>query len=227
MQGAGSNPTELSRRQRHYAFAAMLAVCASLAIVADGCSIRRQFSKVTPVTMRSEAAGASLQIDPTMSVLIRRDEQTMVVYLTDLSPMALAGPLDRLTGSVVRIDRFFAPRAGRTPLEATASNAAVRWVVFAAGAMGVYQGGGMLELDQSILTGQKIRAILRGATLRLGGATDDFVDKLGATTASGVFVVADDAVTARRLAALVEAALARSAPIEETTEPARKPANAR
>lgn len=161
------------------------------AAVLSGCHTVRSLG-VTGNTLSTTAAGDGAVLAPRFTTAAYRyiDINTASVYLTDL-PLArladLADPLDDVTGTVVHIHLFLVPKAGRTPIESTACNAAVRQAVFADGAKGLYTGGGFVLSRRP--GGQSFSASVRNASLRLARATPGFTDRLGPATLQG-FIVA-------------------------------------
>jgi hypothetical protein len=95
--------------------------------------------------------------------------------------------------AVIRL--FWRPRAGRTPLEETATNCTVTYLVFAddpdddrrvAGQVGVYSGAGFLHLGDK--PGEShLSADMWDADLDLETRSDRFVDLLGDATLTGSF----------------------------------------
>ncbi len=95
--------------------------------------------------------------------------------------------------AVVRL--FWRPRAGRTPLEETATNCTISYLVFAddpdgdvrnAGQVGVYVGAGFL-FPGSKPGPAELTADLWDATVRLDTRSDRFADLLGTATMTGSF----------------------------------------
>ncbi|MDX2114708.1 MAG: hypothetical protein SFZ24_03685 [Planctomycetota bacterium] len=123
-------------------------------------------------------------LEPTIQTAVYRfsDENTADLYLSDLPEDVLlarlrAGPAGP-PASVVHIHMFLYPKAGRTPIDFTASNVSINYVVLTGSAVGVYGGGGFLlpgaYLGESELTGE-----IQSATLRLTHAQPGFEDRLG------------------------------------------------
>lgn len=121
------------------------------------------------------------------------DENTADLYLTDLSPEALTSPeaLAGATGNIVHVRMLVHPRAGRTPIEASALSAAVVHVVLAGGQIGVYEGGGFFR-PSGKATDRTFGGSIVGGSMQLGAATPGFVDRLGTSELSaGVRAVRD------------------------------------
>lgn len=115
------------------------------------------------------------------------DANTFDLYLTDLPPAALrpGASLAGVSGHLVRIHVFVVPRAGRTPIDTDAFNAAVTHVIVSSGQIGVYAGGGFVIPENSI-GASELRARLAGGTVRFEAGTSGFTDRLGASTVSGM-----------------------------------------
>lgn len=103
----------------------------------------------------------------------------------------LAGPEDAPEQAAV-VRMFWQPRAGATPISASATNASVQYLVFGPqnGEVGVYSGAGFLH-PNSDLGQNTLRAGLWEATLRLADRSANFDDSLGKAVLRGE-------VTARR-----------------------------
>jgi len=181
--------------------------------VGAGCAALRQLEDPGPLTIRSLADGARLELRPTAAAAQRREDGALTAFATDIPPAAWSQPIGALEGSVVVVERFFAPTPGRTPMEASSSNGSVRWLVLARGAVGVYEGGAMVDSAGGLFRDAPTLR-LRGATLRLGAASEGFVDALGPSEASGAFTANDDPHGAAALRALAERALAATRPLE-------------
>jgi hypothetical protein len=99
----------------------------------------------------------------------------------------------------VHIKMHWSPRAGRTPIDANATNAVVHYMVFSGPSAGVYSGAGFL-FPQNDPGGKSFAGDIRNATLRLLDAGEGFGDPLVLAVASGSFrVVRDDLATQRAL----------------------------
>lgn len=113
-----------------------------------------------------------------------------------LHVVLLEGPADHPT-QAVHLRMYWYPRAGRTPVDPRATNAAVSYVVFTGTGAGVYRGAGFLFPDtypgKASFTGD-----LQDSALRLLDASGNFVDRLGRARATGQFTATrDDAATLR------------------------------
>ncbi|CAN5691716.1 hypothetical protein BH11PLA1_BH11PLA1_02890 [soil metagenome] len=176
---------------------------AACALALPGCNAFREwFTSGGSITAASVTTGVYLAPELPTAVFIPLDEQTADVYLTDLPITRLIDEADTLasaTGSIVHIHVFLVPDAGKTPLDASAVNVAVRHAVYAGGAIGLYCGGGFLSTSEP--EGSAYAAVLRDSSLRLSVATANFEDRLGSTIITGAFSATRDEKLCRILAA--------------------------
>jgi hypothetical protein len=129
-------------------------------------------------------------VEPALRTAVYRaeDENTADIFLSDLEPEEL---VDRLRngvegqpGFVIHLHMFLQPKAGRTPIDFTASNTALTKVVLTGSLMGVYGGGGFV-LPRSAVGDSRFTGRIDGATIRLITADDGFADMLGPSVVSG------------------------------------------
>ncbi len=184
-----------------------LAAClAVIACLLGGCGVRGS------VRLRSVTTGGELT--PKLRVLAYRadDSQTADVYLTDLALADLDPGVDPggLTGCFIHIHFFLMPKAGKTPIESTASSVTIRYVVLARGAIGVYGGGGFL-LPGGSPGDSTFGGSLSDATMKLINSNAEFHDPLGPCTLSISFRAPLDESLARRMAASLEDFLLQAA----------------
>jgi hypothetical protein len=166
---------------------------------------------VSPGSSRIDAGsiadGRTLATTLPTAVYAWLDENTADIYMTDLPLDRLADlsdDLDDLAGSIVHVQLFLTPHAGKTPIDDTAVNVAIRHAIISRGAAGLYSGAGFA------LTGEpgnpQLRGRLRQGTVRLALRTPDFADLLGPARISGVIAAQLDEPTAsvlsRRMTAL-------------------------
>lgn len=107
----------------------------------------------------------------------------LTVLLTD-------GPIDNPNRALI-VRMFWRPKAAATPLDETATNATVQYIVFhhdagSGGAVGIYSGGGFLY-PESDAGSPVLQANLWQATLTLAEKSEQFQDTLGASILSGRF----------------------------------------
>lgn len=115
---------------------------------------------------------------------------SITVLLTD-------GPVDAPNRALI-VRMFWMPKAAATPLDETATNATVQYIVFgpATGergrrAVGIYSGGGFLYPENET-DGNALSANLWQATLTLADSSEGFEDTLGASILRGRFAAIRD-----------------------------------
>lgn len=169
------------------------ALAAGCACLMSGCA------GTTSLTVESERSA----LTPTIQTAVYgfTDSNTADIYLSDLPPedlvARLAQGVEGEPGVVLHLHVFLAPKAGRTPIDFTASNASVTLLVLNGAARGVYGGGGFM-LPSSSLGGATIAGEMRQATIRLVESDAGFGDALGLAEVSGdIAARRDDALAAR------------------------------
>jgi hypothetical protein len=138
------------------------------------------------------------------------------VYLTDLTEAQLdpSTPFDELSGSIIHLRLFLKPKAGRTPIESTASTAIIRHAVLVNGAVGIYGGGGFVfprgDAGDTTLGGS-----VSNGSMKLVRASGDFVDRLGPAQFAGNFRARLNPELAERIAVLLADAEGFSDPVAD------------
>ncbi|MEX2215376.1 MAG: hypothetical protein WD768_14685 [Phycisphaeraceae bacterium] len=94
---------------------------------------------------------------------------------------------------VVTIRMFWNPQAGRTPVDPTATNATIQYIIFSGNEVGIYSGAGYLY-PKDDLDGETFAGSIWQSTLRLSDKTEGFVDQLGSAQMEGKFKVSRDDV---------------------------------
>ena len=122
------------------------------------------------------------------------DKNNVTVLLID-------GPVDRPTQAVA-IHMFWHPRAGRTPIDPTATNATIHYTIFSGDdyqEVGIYSGAGFVyPLDK--IGEDRLNADVWQATLRLVDRSEAFQDLLGQAVLDGYLTATrDDAAVANTL----------------------------
>ncbi len=111
-------------------------------------------------------------------------------FLSDVPlPDLLAGEVTE--GQVVHLDLLWIPKAGATPMDPTATNASVRYVVITGGEVGVYGGSGF-AFPRGPAGRTTLSVWLREASLTLLDSTPGFVDLLSPALLSGNFTAVLD-----------------------------------
>lgn len=143
------------------------------------------------------------------------DENTADFYLTDLPRDVWSAGADatRLRGVILHVHMFLQPRAGRTPLDTSASSCIVRLLVLSGGEIGVYGGGGLFtragDPDDASVGGR-----LANGTVRLTRATGGFIDPVGPSVLAGSFSCARDDREAMLIGRAMAALASYATPIE-------------
>ncbi len=130
----------------------------------------------------------------------------------------LSGQFSR--GQVVRVDLLWVPKPGATPMDSSATNASIQYVIVADGELGVYAGAGF-ALPEGDASGRSLTVWLRDGSLSLLESTDGFVDLLSPAKLTGSFTATHNDQRARQLSAalrrLVNDALGSNARTGATT----------
>lgn len=149
----------------------------------------------------SNSSGKALRPAFTTAIYRAADRSTVDVYLTDLPLARLADPadkLDGLSGSIVHVALFLQPVAGKTPIDPTACSGSVRQLVIADGAAGIYGGGAFITTAEP--GKESLSGTVRGGTVRLTQASNDFNDLLGPASMEGAFTARYDDAACRAIA---------------------------
>ena len=137
------------------------------------------------------------------------DKNTADFYLSDLSEDQLFAWLEgtdtSANGNLIHIHMFLHPKAGRTPIDYTASNITITHTVIAGGVYGVYGGGGFM-LPSGNSGGKTMGGNVRDASLRFIRGSDGFADRVGTAVFSGGISAKRDDKVAGRIASLIAAA---------------------
>ncbi|MEL7483875.1 MAG: hypothetical protein AAFN41_05920 [Planctomycetota bacterium] len=188
---------------------------ALLALTLTACGHHARVT-VTP-TSPNTPTNARLAPSLTTRAYTYEDENTVHIYLSDLSPEALADPdtasqaADQLVGHIVHIHMFIRPNPGRTPIEPDALNASIRHAILAPNnATGIYAGGGFL-LPKSRASSGTFKGTIAKGTLRLEAATPSFTDALGPASLRATFDIPNDDELAAKLAARLAEAVKQTA----------------
>ncbi|RNC80743.1 MAG: hypothetical protein ED559_02740 [Phycisphaera sp.] len=186
---------------------ALLPILALAMSAAQGCGTYAR------VSLESPLSGATLRPNLTTTTYSYRDENTVDIYLTDLTPEELAIPFDDRaqgwpTGQLVHIHMFIRPSPGKTPIEPQASNATIRHLILAPGATGLYGGGGFLLPSGGADSG-KFGGKITAGTLRLQASSPNFNDALGPTEIRASFKVKEDRELASKIARRFEESMPR------------------
>jgi len=106
------------------------------------------------------------------------------IPFAELAKGATASP--PLTGQVLHIEILWIPKAGRTPLESTATNATIRQIVLVENEIGIYGGAGFVW-PHSAPGSRNARMTVRDASMALLESSDGFVDRFTPANLRGTF----------------------------------------
>lgn len=181
--------------------AGALALCVAALLPVFGCA------ETSTLRIASSEHGAVLEPAWRQGVFRMRDRNTVDLYLSDLPSDTVATRLAQAAagepgppGTVLVINMFLDPEAGRTPIDFTASNTSVTAVVLTGESWGVYGGGGFL-LPSSFSSDRSFEGVMRGASLRMIRAEPGFEDRLGVSELSGEVIARRDDRAANAIAA--------------------------
>lgn len=180
-------------KKHHRRNAAWLTAVTLVALLSSGCGIQN--------IVRNTRAGGALAIRSQAEVdtVLKGGFKTGLYSYDDknnLTVVLLDGPIEN-PSQAVTIRLFWAPRAGRTPIDASATNATVHYIVFTGESKqaGVYSGAGFLYPDTEV-GGSRIQAGVWDANLVLSDRSELFNDLLGQAKLEGHFNARrDDAET--------------------------------
>ncbi|MDP7030483.1 MAG: hypothetical protein QF733_09715 [Phycisphaerales bacterium] len=106
-------------------------------------------------------------------------------------------------GQVLHVEMLFPPRAGETPIDASATNLSIRYLVVSGGEVGLYEGGGFgYPVGGHEDGAMSLRIEPSGMTL--SESTEGFVDLLSPAELTAVFTGRCDDVAGQRLADAVD-----------------------
>ncbi len=152
----------------------------------------------SPDTLRAESLGS----EPV--VLDGEYRTAFYAVQTETSFIGTDVPIEDLLsgnlteGVVVHIELLWLPKAGATPMEESATNVSVRYIVVAGGEVGVYGGAGFAFVSGRPGKG-KVTIRLRDASLTLLNSTEGFVDLLSPGRLSGQITAGFDELRARQM----------------------------
>lgn len=105
---------------------------------------------------------------------------------------------DIKNGQILHIDLLWVPLAGETPMDPTATNASIRYIIVSNGEVGIYGGAGF-ALPAGAVTDDSLRMSLEDASLQLLEKTSGFRDLLGPAQLTGSFNALRDDTKTRQL----------------------------
>ncbi len=118
------------------------------------------------------------------------------LWLSDLSPNEVESGEIR-NGQILHIEMLFPPRPGETPIDPSATNLSLRYIVISDGEVGIYEGGGF---GYPVGTHQDASMSLRvePSGLVLAHSTEGFVDLLSPAVIQAVFSGSCDQISGTR-----------------------------
>jgi hypothetical protein len=138
--------------------------------------------------LRAESLGTNPVVLPghyITAYYASHDKTETSFFLADVPlEQLLSGEVTR--GNVVHLDLLWPPKAGATPMDSSATNVSIRFVVFADGEVGVYGGAGFAVPDGRAGAAH-MGLDLQDASLTLLESTDGFVDLLSPARLTGRF----------------------------------------
>ncbi len=119
------------------------------------------------------------------------------LWLSDCSVAELEGG-ELTDGQILHIEMLFPPRAGETPIDPSATNLSLRYIVVSQGEVGLYEGGGFgYPVGGHEDGAMSLRIEPSGITL--SESTDGFVDLLSPAELTAVFTGTCDDIAGQRL----------------------------
>ncbi len=171
-----------------------------LAATTVGCSPQLIYESVAPA---GTFHASSLRDQPVVlsadfsNVFFSGDEYTEATFWlsTVSTDKILKGKVKN--GQVIHVTVLWTPLPGMTPIDSSATNASIRYILFADGEVGVYEGGGF-AMTVSPFWSSETRISLRDATLRLAVSTPGFRDLLSPAQLTGIASASNNARETRR-----------------------------
>ncbi len=188
------------------------------AILMTGCSGFQGGGSGGSSTLASEINEIMFKASLSTRAYTHQDKNTADIYLTDLSDADLTNFFEndadwsQISGSMVHVHLFLNPKPGKTPIEPTAANATVRYIIITKGQIGVYDGAGFILPSKKI--GKKsLSGSFKGAPTRLTRKTPGFNDILAIARMDLSFSAKLDPVMADELKARINALASAADPI--------------
>ncbi len=157
-----------------------LAIAGVLSAAIAGCSL---FD--TPPSMTSlDAEPIVLELPYVEASYVVSASETSMLFSDVTLYELLNGPPQ--TASVLHAQILWGPKPGYTPVDPTATNVTLRWIVFSGGEVGVYGGAGFCWPRGKLGTGDYSISI-EASTLSLIASTPGFVDLASPASITGTF----------------------------------------
>lgn len=181
--------------RRTIALLLLLAFC-----LASGCIVfepNKWRTMQTPFSGWSSPGGAMrIKSLADASNILKSDFQSAIYSAGDnntVTVVLLDGPAEN-PSQVVTLRLFWNPHAGRTPIDATATNATITYIIFAGDDgkdIGIFSGAGYVYPSDDVGE-DKLSASIWESTLRLSDKSGGFVDRLGPAQLDGKLVAVRD-----------------------------------
>ncbi len=152
-------------------------------------------------SLRAESLGDDrVYLDGVYETAVYTDLNTTETsfFITDI-PLddLLAG--DITTGMVVHVNLLWEPSPGKTPMDTSATNVIIRYIVFTDREMGIYGGAGF-ALPKGEPGKGSMSLVLRDASITLLDSTPGFVDLLSPARLTGKITAGLDEQRSRQMA---------------------------
>jgi hypothetical protein len=102
------------------------------------------------------------------------------------------------TGQILHLELLWLPKPGATPMDRSATNVSIRYVIMSEGEIGLYGGAGFAA-PRGKPGKRRLRMTLRDASLTLLDSSEGFRDVLGPTMLTGTFTAVHDPRRCRQL----------------------------
>ncbi len=170
------------------ALAPGLAMAVILALAGCGAGTRLMpWSGATGGSLRVESLGDERVVLPgRFESAVYADRGIETSFLICDRPISefLQGGVE--SGRVIHVELLWSPKAGATPIEDSATNASIRYIIFSAGEVGIYAGAGFARLKGT--PGDEVFGLaIQDASLKLIDSTPGFNDLLTPARLTGSF----------------------------------------
>jgi hypothetical protein len=140
-------------------------------------------------SLRTVSLGDNAVVFPTdfTSVFYSHDPEsgTTSFMLSDVDPQRLLEG-DVKDGQILHIELLWTPLAGFTPMDSSATNASIRYIILVDGHLGLYGGAGFAH-PSSDPGAATLSVSLKDASIQLMESTSGFVDLLSPAQMTGAF----------------------------------------
>jgi hypothetical protein len=177
-------------------FTLLSGICALLLLQLSGC-----WAGGVGGSLRSVSLGDNTVIFPTdfkiACYLHDPSTGTTSFMLSDVSPEKMIEG-DIKDGQFMHVELLWVPLAGQTPMDSSATNASIRYIVISKGEMGIYGGAGFAYPYRDP-GASSIRVALEDASIQLLQSTAGFNDLLSPAQMTGTFTARLDDKTTRQM----------------------------